>query len=187
MWSQAVTRKGRDTCQCAETIRMPRASGWRSPNAPSAAAWASPPNADMGDPCPTKTAGFRIVSLWPPYQNSGRLTGYPAFRGAGTRACRVENRLDTLGGWDTASNQERPQEWGRAGRSACATSYPTDAREKCRLKFRHLHADEYDDRYGRKHSGWHRQRTPCVAHHRTAHRHLGKRSPVVCHAWSSLA
>ena len=36
----------------------------------------------------------------------------------GARACRVENRLDTLSGCDTVSNQERPHEWGR-GRQEC--------------------------------------------------------------------
>src|ERR1019366_2922615 len=41
-----------------------------------------------------------------------------AARGAGTRAFRVETRLDTGCGCDTVSNQERPQEW-RRGRQEC--------------------------------------------------------------------
>src|SRR5450755_2585655 len=65
MASQAVTRRGRDTCQCAETIRMPRASRCWSPNARNAAAWESPPSADMGEPCARNTAGFRIVKVYP--------------------------------------------------------------------------------------------------------------------------
>src|SRR6185295_198367 len=58
--SQAVTRKGRDTCQCDEIIKIPRASECFAPNPSRAAACASPPSADIGDPCARKTAGFRI-------------------------------------------------------------------------------------------------------------------------------
>src|ERR1700690_2843734 len=53
--------------------------------------------------------------------------------GAGTRACRVETRLDTLCGDDTASTNNLPLRGDAAGRSACATDYPRDACEKCGL------------------------------------------------------
>src|ERR1035441_4764233 len=42
----------------------------------------------------------------------------PTRRGAGTRACGVETRLDTGCECDTVSNQERPHEWG-GGRQEC--------------------------------------------------------------------
>src|ERR1035437_2827238 len=51
---------------------------------------------------------------------AGRLKGR---RGAGTRACRVETRLD----------KSVPMSGDAAGMSACATLYPTDAGEKCEL------------------------------------------------------
>src|ERR1017187_8207942 len=151
MWSQAVTRSGRDTCQCAEMIRMPRASGCLSPNAASAAAWASPPNADMGDPCPTNTAGFRIVALWLPYQTfqvdwppriPWRRHSCLPFRESSRHAWRVQRGVE---------HKSVPMSGDVAGMSARAT--------KCRLKFLLNTADEYGDRHGRNHSGWHRQRT----------------------------
>src|ERR1039458_514373 len=52
-------------------MRIPRASPCRSPNALSAAACASPPNADIGDPWAKNTAGFRIDTLSSPYQFAG--------------------------------------------------------------------------------------------------------------------
>src|ERR1019366_5575152 len=44
-------------------------------------------------------------------------------RGAGTRACCVETRLDTGCGCDTMTKPERPHDWGR-GRHECLRHGP---------------------------------------------------------------